>query len=440
VSTQTGKVQSSRMVKNNNAPKFSIIIPSRNGGKYLPSCISTIISQDYTNYELIISDDNSEDSTQEYLSTLEHPKVRIIRPPERLSMAEHWDWALSHVKGEWLIFVGQDDGLQPYFFQLADKLTSLANKKNLRAIMSRRAYYYWHGCEPFYGDTVASYYASNHLETRSIFVETLITLIGLQDYFELPQMYTTSIFHHKIIDKAREKQLGRIMVTHPQDANLAAIACSLEKKYLFSNIPFGWVGSSPISVGLAVVSEGNIEMDLLKEEYLEKTNTSKLPYNPYVGDFSIGSTVLYFYGALLETRRLRNRIINLLFQSRLIKKIVLADAIYELTRKNITTSMDRMLQLKHAIEYNGFSFNYLHHYSQHRLVLYKKLIRKIRRTIRLISMSFCAVKELLGIYKKEISVSLHIDRRNNKIVSILDVQEKIREIINENKMIQNILL
>jgi hypothetical protein len=55
-------------------------------------------------------------------------------------------------------------------------------------------------------------------------------------------------------------------------------------------------------------------------------------------------------------------------------------------------------------------------------------------------MSFCAVKELLGIYKKEISVSLHIDRRNNKIVSILDVQEKIREIINENKMIQNILL
>ena len=54
--------------------KYSIIIPVHNGLKYLPTCIETIINQDYDNYELIISDDNSTDGTKEFLNSLKSTK------------------------------------------------------------------------------------------------------------------------------------------------------------------------------------------------------------------------------------------------------------------------------------------------------------------------------------------------------------------------------
>mgnify|MGYP000642041826 CR=1 FL=1 len=234
------------------SPKYSIIIPTYNGVKYLPTCIETIISQEYSDYELIISDDHSTDGTREFLDTLVHKNISIIYPSEPLSMTEHWEWALEHAKGEWQIFVGQDDGLQAYFFKLADRLTAEAKGKTLRSIMSSRAYFFWKGCEYVYGDIAVGYLAINKTKVHNFKYETLKALLGLQDYFELPQMYTTALFHRDLLDEARVKQDGKVFSCHPQDANLAAIACSLEAEYLKSYIPLGWVGTSPKSAGMAI--------------------------------------------------------------------------------------------------------------------------------------------------------------------------------------------
>ena len=59
-------------------PKYSIIIPTYNGVQYLPTCIETIISQDYKDYELIISDDHSTDGTKEFLEMLSHPNITVV--------------------------------------------------------------------------------------------------------------------------------------------------------------------------------------------------------------------------------------------------------------------------------------------------------------------------------------------------------------------------
>ena len=142
-----------------NKPKYSIVIPVNNVINYLPSTIESIISQNYTDYELIISDDNSTDGTAEYIDSLNHPNIKILHTISRLTMAEHFDWALTHATGEWCMFVGGDDGLQPYFFKLADRLTSIANRKSIRTIASKRAYFFWNGCQPVYGDVAVSYSA-----------------------------------------------------------------------------------------------------------------------------------------------------------------------------------------------------------------------------------------------------------------------------------------
>jgi len=113
-------------------PKYSVIVPARNGVKYLPTCVESIIGQDFDDYELILSDDHSTDETFKYIESLNHPNIKKVTPPQGLSMAEHWGWAMDQSIGDWLIFVGQDDGLQPYFFRLAEILTEEAERKKIR--------------------------------------------------------------------------------------------------------------------------------------------------------------------------------------------------------------------------------------------------------------------------------------------------------------------
>ena len=298
-------------------PKYSVIIPSYNGIRYVPTCIQSILEQECEDFELIISDDHSVDGTKDFLRTLHDKRVVLIEPRESLSMTEHWEWALSHARGEWCIFVGQDDGLQPYFFQLSDRLTQAAQEKGLRAIMSSRAYFFWEGCEYIYGDNAVTYQAKNKVSVLNARWEAFKALIGWQNYFELPQMYTTSLFHRDLLLEARQRQAGRVFLCHPQDANLAVVACSLERRYLKSYVPLGWVGSSPKSAGMAIA--GNVEgarkddqeeIDSLRRDYLKKISSSGMQYHELAGAFSLNSPALYFWQAFLQTPYLRSDRIN----------------------------------------------------------------------------------------------------------------------------------
>ena len=310
-------------MSNQLTPKYSILIPTYNGVNYLPACVNTIIEQNFSNFELLISNDNSTDSTDKYLNSLSHPNIVILNPPESMSMAEHWEWLLAHAKGEWIMFVGQDDGVQPYFFELSEKLTQIATQKKLRTIASKRAYYFWPGCEDRYGDIAIQYTAFSKIRILNFRLHTLLALLGLKTYFDLPQMYTTSMFHRSIIEDAKKMQNEKVFITHPQDANLAAIGCSLEKSFLWSEVPLGWVGSSPKSAGMAIrpknkIDNGN-EINSLKEDYISKVKNSKLICHPLVGDFELGSLSIYFWGALLQIKHLTSSRFSNLISSKIFK-------------------------------------------------------------------------------------------------------------------------
>ena len=49
-------------------PKVSIILPARNEEEFLGKCLDSLMNQDYPNYEIIIIDDSSEDSTGKIIS------------------------------------------------------------------------------------------------------------------------------------------------------------------------------------------------------------------------------------------------------------------------------------------------------------------------------------------------------------------------------------
>ena len=62
-------------MKNEIVPRYSIILPVKNVRPYIESVINSVLSQNYSDYELIISDNQSDDGTSEYVDTVNHKNI-----------------------------------------------------------------------------------------------------------------------------------------------------------------------------------------------------------------------------------------------------------------------------------------------------------------------------------------------------------------------------
>ncbi|MBK7653174.1 MAG: glycosyltransferase [Flammeovirgaceae bacterium] len=55
-------------------PTVSVIIPSYNHEKYIGECIQSVLNQTYQDFEIVITDDRSQDRTVETISQFNDPK------------------------------------------------------------------------------------------------------------------------------------------------------------------------------------------------------------------------------------------------------------------------------------------------------------------------------------------------------------------------------
>ncbi len=94
-------------------PKVSVLIPTYNYARYLPEAIESVLSQDITDFELIISDDGSNDGSAELLQryATTDPRIRVQIQPVNLGMVANWNWCLQQARGEYIKFLFGDDRL-----------------------------------------------------------------------------------------------------------------------------------------------------------------------------------------------------------------------------------------------------------------------------------------------------------------------------------------
>jgi len=99
---------------NNLTPKVSIILPARNEEKYLGECLDSLIKQDYENYEIVVIDDSSEDSTGKIIAEYAKKNSKVIHVSAK-SKPEGWmgkNWACMEgyrqATGELLLFTDAD--------------------------------------------------------------------------------------------------------------------------------------------------------------------------------------------------------------------------------------------------------------------------------------------------------------------------------------------
>jgi glycosyltransferase involved in cell wall biosynthesis len=100
------------------APLFSVIIPTRNRGHLLRFALRCVLDQRCGDLEVIVSDNDSADSTREVVSEFSDPRIRYVKTPKTLHMPDSWEFALSHATGRYVTFVSDDDGVSPRLLEM----------------------------------------------------------------------------------------------------------------------------------------------------------------------------------------------------------------------------------------------------------------------------------------------------------------------------------
>lgn len=90
----------------------SIILLSYNSQKDLAECISSLMIQTYTNYEIILVDNTSQDNTVEFVGT-NYPGIKIIENKSNLGYAHGNNIGVAYAKGEYIVILNPDTVVDP---------------------------------------------------------------------------------------------------------------------------------------------------------------------------------------------------------------------------------------------------------------------------------------------------------------------------------------
>lgn len=92
-------------------PTISIIVPAYNCEKYLEETVESVIAQTWQDWEMLILDDCSKDSTYEKMRELARrdSRIRIFRNPQNMGAAATRNRGICKAKGEWIAFLDSDD-------------------------------------------------------------------------------------------------------------------------------------------------------------------------------------------------------------------------------------------------------------------------------------------------------------------------------------------
>src|SRR5712692_8114746 len=105
-------------------PLITIGVPTYNGGKYLRGCLTNILEQTYHDYNVVISDNNSTDTTAEIAKEFveKDSRFRYIKQPRTLEAALHFPVLLDYATAPLFIWHSDDDVWQDNYLETLVRL------------------------------------------------------------------------------------------------------------------------------------------------------------------------------------------------------------------------------------------------------------------------------------------------------------------------------
>lgn len=241
-------------------PFFSICIPTRNRADTLKYCLKSALHQNFENYEIIVSDNSDGLDSKNVVDGLNSSKIRYFKQEIVLPMTENFEFAVSKANGEYVICIGDDDGL------VIDSLGYLFNfiqKYQAKVVKCCTVTYCWKGSLINKDSTLTHPTSRAVTEVNSKSVLQKVFAMEF-DYFHLPMIYYGAI-HKTVLAKIKEIQ-GRYFVDSASvDIYSGMCIAWVEEKFFISDYPFTIMGNSAKSNGTNHHQRNNKDNDVSKE-------------------------------------------------------------------------------------------------------------------------------------------------------------------------------
>lgn len=95
------------------APRVSVCIPAFRAGATLGETLASVLGQSYTDFEVLVVDDQSDDDTVDVARSFGDPRLRVERNDLNLGMVGNYNRVVDGTSGELVKLVCADDILRP---------------------------------------------------------------------------------------------------------------------------------------------------------------------------------------------------------------------------------------------------------------------------------------------------------------------------------------
>src|SRR5262245_13631969 len=173
-------------------PRFSLVIPTLRRADTLRHALATAVAQDFLDCEIVVRSNGGDAEVERVVRACADPRVRLFATTDVLPMSANWESALAHAQGDYIAFIGDDDGLFPDACTIAARAIAATRAE----IVSWQPFlYYW----PDYPDAgrrnrlignVDSAFGMARCDSR----DTLRRVYRWrQDYARLPMIYNSFV-------------------------------------------------------------------------------------------------------------------------------------------------------------------------------------------------------------------------------------------------------
>jgi teichuronic acid biosynthesis glycosyltransferase TuaG len=102
-------------LENTNIPEVSVIMPAYNCERYIEEAVRSVMAQTVRDWELIVLDDGSADSTCDVVRRLmeEDPRITLHQNPENMGVAKTRNKGLAMSRGKYVALLDSDDVWYP---------------------------------------------------------------------------------------------------------------------------------------------------------------------------------------------------------------------------------------------------------------------------------------------------------------------------------------
>lgn len=234
------------------SPRLSICVPSRNRQFSFCQTIRDLTANPREDVEFVLAD-NSDDGTvmDAFVAGLGDPRIRYLPSLDHpLPMQDNWDRTMAAASGDWIIFIGDDDYVDPDVIDTITEIT--ARRPDVDGVGWNRMSFKWPEYRPFPGNTCLSLGNSATLADRDKQLRTMFLWEGAAPVPKVAFGAYHAAVRREVMEKIRTTFCGRYFEHPTVDFDCSFKLLLTARALVYVDRPFSVLGTTSASNSAAV--------------------------------------------------------------------------------------------------------------------------------------------------------------------------------------------